>query len=84
MADPRFRRNLILVAMAHLAALAAFFYFSQREIRKPSGEVVWMDPGAFSAPADSGGAPEVGATPEATPEPTPEPTPNPTPEPTPE
>lgn len=94
MADPRFRRNLILVTALHVLALVAFFYFSKREIKKPSGEVVWMNPGAFSTsvaeaseplkmePDDPEPTPE--PTPESTPEPTPEPTPQPTPESTPE
>ena len=68
MGDPRFRRNLILVAIVHLLALLAFVVFTKREIKKPAGEVVWMDPGAFAQATGPAGEPE-------SPEPTPEPTP---------
>ena len=48
MGDPHFRRNLIYVAAFHLLLVAALFYFARREIRRPAGDIVWMDPGSFS------------------------------------
>ena len=93
MGDPHFRRNLIYVAAFHLLLVAALFYFARREIRRPTGDIVWMDPGSFSqiaaaqeqeAVAETASEPEVTPAPPPTPEPTPEPTPPPTPEPTPE
>ena len=48
MGDPHFRRNLIYVAAFHLLLVAALFYFARREIRRPTGDIVWMDPGSFS------------------------------------
>ncbi|MGC2577759.1 MAG: hypothetical protein WA376_09275, partial [Terrimicrobiaceae bacterium] len=93
MGDPHFRRNLIYVAAFHLLLVAALFYFARREIRRPTGDIVWMDPGSFSqiaaaqeqeAAAETASEPEVTPTPPPTPEPTPPPTPEPTPPPTPE
>ena len=95
MGDPHFRRNLIYVAAFHILLVAALLYFARREIRRPAGDIVWMDPGSFSqiAAADHPQEHATGITPEPTPAidspPTPEPTPPrrrttpPTPEPTP-
>jgi TonB family protein len=86
MGDPHFRRNLIYVAAFHLLLVAALLYFARREIRRPTGDIVWMDPGSFSQIAAAQGLeaePESTSEPEPTPPPTPEPTPVSTPEPTP-
>ncbi|MEI6340030.1 MAG: hypothetical protein WCQ57_15845, partial [Verrucomicrobiota bacterium] len=84
MGDPHFRRNLIAIAVFHLLLIAVVFYFARREIKQPVGDVVWLDPGSFSPPAetDPGDPPPV-ETPQSTPEPTPESTPEPVPEATP-
>jgi TonB family protein len=90
MDDPRFRRNLILVAAFHILLVAALLYFARRQGSRPAGDIVWMDPGSFSQSVeaideeDDAADPTPEPTPSATPEPTPEPTPPPTPEPTPE
>ena len=92
MGDPHFRQNLIFVAAFHILLVAALLYFARREIRRPAGDIVWMDPGSFSQiaaadhPQEHGDTPEPAPqiTPESTPEPTPPPTPEPTPPPTPE
>ncbi|MGA7215008.1 MAG: hypothetical protein WBX20_12435, partial [Terrimicrobiaceae bacterium] len=88
MGDPHFRRNLIFVAGLHILLAAALLYFARREIRRPAGDIVWMDPGSFSQMAAAENSQEQRAAPEPTPEPTsqitPEPTPEPTPPPTPE
>ena len=92
MGDPHFRRNLIFVAAFHILLVAALLYFARREVRRPVGDIVWMDPGSFSQIAaadrpeqhDDAPEPTPQITPESTPEPTPPPTPEPTPPPTPE
>ena len=81
MNDRYFRRNLILIAGFHVLLLLAIFFYARREIKKPMGDVVWLDPGAFAAAVPEM-VPE--STPEPTPQATPEPTPEATPEPTPE
>ncbi len=91
MGDPHFRRNLLYVAAFHILLIAALLYFARREVRRSTGDIVWLDAGAFSQIAQESGAlpaaaqePTAESTPEPTPPPTPEPTPPPAPEPTPE
>ena len=80
----RFRRNLFLIALAHLVAVGLIFYFGrERNAGGGSGgreKVTWVDPADFA----KNDASSSDITPPPTPEPTPIPTPEPaTPEPTP-
>ena len=49
MANPHFRRNLILVAVFHILIIAAIVYIARREFKKPQEQISWIDPGAFIA-----------------------------------
>src|SRR6266850_1748680 len=67
MGDPHFRRNLIYVAAFHILLVAALLYFARREIRRPTGDIVWMDPASFSQIAAADHPQEHGDRPDPTP-----------------
>ncbi len=80
----RFRRNLFLIALAHLIAVGLIFYFGRERNAGGGGggreKVTWVDPADFA----KNDASSSDITPPPTPEPTPVSTPEPTtPEPTP-
>ena len=59
MENPQFRRNLILIAGLHILLIAGILYFAKREIKKPQGDITWVNPGSFAAAAAASSAPEV-------------------------
>ena len=73
--DARFWRNVILIALAHVALVIAFVRWN-RDAQKPTAQnVVWMDGGA-GEPEERAAAVEPSS--QRLPDPTPEPTPQPT------
>ena len=48
MANPQFRRNVVIVTVLHFLVIAVIIYFAFREVKKPEGEIVWVAPSSFS------------------------------------
>ena len=51
--EPRFRRALIVVALIHVFLIGGLIWFFSRPVKKPSGQLTWMETGSFSAPQES-------------------------------
>ena len=51
--EPRFRRALIVVALIHVLLIGGLLWFFNRPIKKPSGQLTWMETGSFSAAQES-------------------------------
>ncbi len=83
-----FRRNLLVVAALHAGFIAAVFFFSQCQGKKPAEQITWMDGslgGGEAGPAEAAPvAPPDEPTPEIAPAPEPLPEPVVPPEPEPE
>ena len=58
-AEPRFRRALIVVAAIHILLIGGLVWFFNRPVKKPSGQLTWMETGSFSMPQESTSVPEV-------------------------
>ena len=57
--EPRFRRALIVVALIHVAVIGGLLWFFNRPIKKPSGQLTWMETGSFSSPQETTSAPVI-------------------------
>ncbi|MEI7963300.1 MAG: hypothetical protein WCI42_05675, partial [Verrucomicrobiota bacterium] len=55
--EPRFRRALIVVAAIHILLIGGLVWFLNRPVKKPSGQITWMETGSFSAPQESADEP---------------------------
>ena len=66
--EPRFRRALIVVALVHVVLIAGLLWFFNRPVKKPSGQLTWMDTGSFSAPQETAAEPVIHSKTEPTPE----------------
>jgi len=47
--EPRFSRAFLLVTAIHVLLIGGLLWFLNKPVKKPSGQLTWMETGSFAA-----------------------------------